>query len=93
MAGTLTLVDTHNGFGGKAAEFGMDVSVGEFDGRWLLFSLQGLTIPAGYFHLTTLNFTSLDSYNCDPESFGLQEAVVSTIDVSVDSPMGERGVY
>lgn len=82
MNGNINLVDTHGGFGGKAAEFGMDVLVGEFDGRWLLFSLAGLTIPAGYFHLTTLNITSLESYNCDPDSFYLKEGVVTTIDVS-----------
>lgn len=81
VGGDVTFVDTNGGFGGKAAEFDMEVSVGAFDGRWLLFSLVGSTIPAGYYHLTTLNITSLESYNCDPQFFGLQEAVVTTIQV------------
>ena len=74
-------VTTFGGFGGQAAAVGMDISVGEFDGKWLAFSLQGKTIPAGYFHLTTLNINSLESYGCDPDSFGLIGGVVTDINV------------
>lgn len=74
-------VTTFGGFGGQAAAFGMEISVGEFDGKWLAFSLQGNTIPPGYFHLTTLNINSLESYGCDPDSFGLIGGVVTDINV------------
>lgn len=76
-------VDVFSGFGGAAASFGMAVSVGEFDGRWLLFSLQGLTIPPGYYHLTTLVTESLSALNCVPGSLGLIETVISDIGVSL----------
>ena len=60
----------------------MEVSVGEFDGRFLIFSLAGKVIPAGYSHLTTLEIDSLEANECEPGSFGLIEGVVSDINVS-----------
>lgn len=77
-------MDVFSGFGGKAQEFGMDVSVGTFDGKWLLFSLQLETIPPGYYHLTTLNIQSLEEIGCDPDSLGVQGFVASTVDVSAE---------
>ena len=77
-------MDVFGGFGGQAAANNMDVSVGDFDGKWLLFSLEGDVIPAGYYHLTTLNIQSLEEVGCDPNSFGVQGFVASTINVSAE---------
>lgn len=74
-------VDVVSGFGGSAASLDMDVSVGEFDGRWLLFSLQGLVIAPGYYHLTTLVIESLTSLECVPGTLGLIAGVISDINV------------
>lgn len=73
----VTLVDVDGGFGGQAQQFGMDVQVGTFQGLFLLFSLQGLSIPAGYFHLTTLQTASLEEAGCQPGTAGLVEVVIS----------------
>ena len=74
-------IDVISGFGGAAAESGMEVSVGEFDGRWLLFSLEGKVIAPGYYHLTTLVMSSLTELGCMPGTFGLIESVISDIQV------------
>lgn len=72
-------VDVISGFGGEAAKSGMDVSVGEFDGRWLLFSLEGKVILPGYYHLTTLVTSSVTELGCMPGTLGLIESVISDI--------------
>lgn len=74
-------MDVEGGFGGRAAEYGMDVQVGTIDGAFLMFSLQGLAIPSGYYHLTTLNIVSLDSLGCEEGTFGLVDTVISDPDV------------
>ena len=76
-----TFVDVDDGFGGEAANSGMDVSIGEFDGRWLLFSLEGKVIQPGYYHLTTLVISSLTELGCMPGTLGLIESVISDIQV------------
>ena len=85
-------LDTLGGFGGSAAEQNMDVSVGEFEGRWLLFSLTGDVIPAGYFHLTVLEVESIAAQGCIPGTIALKETVVSDKNVSGWGGVGWGGV-
>lgn len=90
-AGEQIYVDVQTGFGGAGAEYGMDVSVGTFDGKWLMFSLEGKIIPQGFYQLTTLVTDSLAGLNCQQGSFGLIGCVVSDIFVSFTYKYYKRG--
>lgn len=70
------------GFGGSAEEQDMSLSVGEFVGKFIVFSLTGGIIPAGYFHLTAIEVSSLADSGCEPGSFGLIGGVISDVNVS-----------
>lgn len=69
-------------FGGAVQQYGLDISKGEdVDGRWLFFSFEGVSIPPGYFHLTTLLTQSLSDLSCDAGSVGLVNAAVTDPEV------------
>ena len=73
--GELVPLPVTSGFSGAAASNGLSIS-GTVDGKWLAISPEGSTVPAGYFHFTTLEIASLKATGCDPGSFGLIDGVV-----------------
>lgn len=79
-------VVTEESGGGESAVSGLTVT-GGIEGKWLIFSLTGGSIPPGYYHFTTLGVSGLET--CDEESFRLTKGVVS--DPAVSGGRGEWG--
>lgn len=69
-------IDVINGFGGDGEDSGL-LPTGGIDGKWLIFSLSGGTLPPGYHQLTVLVVESLEGKSCDPTNFVLTNGIVS----------------
>lgn len=61
-------IEVLGGFGGKAEENGLSIN-GGLSGDWIASSFVSNSIPAGYYHFTTLTISGLGANGCNPGSF------------------------
>lgn len=73
-------IDVISGFGGDSEDNGI-LPTGGIEGKWIIFSISGGTLPPGYHQLIVLVVESLAAKSCDPANFVLTNGVVSDSDV------------
>lgn len=74
-------VTVTGGIGGLVAQQGSDVALLS-DNVWSAIPPSGLNYPAGYFHLVTLQTSSLSATGCNPGSVALVNFMASDSAVS-----------
>ena len=75
MNGSYVHVAGSSSFGGEAASLGFIIEFGNV-GAWKMNPGEGLSIPAGYYHLTTLVVESIADLDCDIQTIALNQGKV-----------------